>query len=321
MNILVTGGAGFIGSHLCGVLLSQGNKVICVDNFNDYYSPECKEKNIKSYINHPFFKLYKADILNLQVMKEIFSEELPHKVVHLAARAGVRPSIQEPLLYEEVNIKGTLNMLELVREFDIKNFVFASSSSVYGNNKKVPFSESDNVDNPISPYAATKKAGELLCYTYYHLYNLNISCLRFFTVYGPRGRPDMAHLKFARLINRGKEIEIYGTGDSERDYTYVTDIVAGILAVLERESGYEIFNLGNSNPTKLSYLIELLGKELGKEVKLRYVKKQAGDVERTFANLSKSKQVLGYNPQVNIEKGVKLFIEWFKLSVYYDRKN
>ncbi|MFH1406101.1 MAG: NAD-dependent epimerase/dehydratase family protein, partial [Nanoarchaeota archaeon] len=261
MKILVTGGAGFIGSHVCDALLARGDIVICVDNFNDYYDPKTKEENIKHNFSNSNFRLFRIDILNQERLKEIFQQERPDKVIHLAARAGVRPSIKDSHLYYDVNVKGTLNLLELAKEFKIKNFIFASSSSVYGNREKGPFSETDCVDFPISPYAATKKAGEELCYTYHHLYGLNVFCLRFFTVYGPRGRPDMAPLKFTKLVDKGQEIEVYGDGTSRRDYTYVSDIVKGVLAALDRGFGYEIFNLGGSNPMEVNYLISLIEKE------------------------------------------------------------
>lgn len=312
MIVLVTGGAGFIGSHLCDALLARGDEVICIDSFNDYYDSKIKENNIKHNVNNKNFKLFKIDILDSAGMESVFESEKPDKVVHLAARAGVRPSLNNPLFYEKVNIRGTLNLLELAKEFNVKNFIFGSSSSVYGNRKASPFSEGDNVDFPVSPYAATKKAGELLCYTYHHLYGINVSCLRFFTVYGPRGRPDMAPLKFTKLIDSGEEVEIYGDGTSQRDYTYVGDIVEGILSALDANSGYEIFNLGSSDPVELNYFISLIEKALGKEARRKYVEKQQGDVGVTFADISKAKKLLSYDPKIGVEEGVRKLVEWYK---------
>lgn len=311
MKILVTGGAGFIGSHVCDALLAKGHSVICIDNFNDYYSPKTKEDNIGQNLDNLNFKLYRKDITYIDEMREIFQKESFDKVVHIAARAGVRPSIKDPLLYEETNIKGTLNLLELCKDFGIKHFIFASSSSVYGKNKKVPFSESDNVDKPISPYAATKKAGELMCYTYHHLYGINITCLRFFTVYGPRGRPDMAPYKFTKLIDEGKPIERYGDGTSKRDYTYIKDIVSGVLAAVDKEFGYEIINLGNSQTVMLNDFISVIEKCLGKKAEIIEKPMPAGDVPVTYADISKAKKILGYNPTTSIDEGIKEFIDWY----------
>jgi len=311
MKILVTGGAGFIGSHVCDALLARGNKVICIDNFNNYYDPKIKEKNIEHNLSNDNFKLFKTDILDFNRMKEIFTLEQPDKIVHLAARAGVRPSIEDPFLYQEVNVRGTLNMLELAKNFKIKNFVFASSSSVYGNRENGPFSEKDNVDFPISPYAATKKAGEELCYTYHHLFNLKITCLRLFTVYGPRGRPDLAIRKFTSMILKDNEIPLYGNGKSMRDYTYVSDIAEGILKSLDNDLNFEIINLGNTRPISLNYMIKVLGDNL-KTIKTKNLPEQAGDVKLTFANIEKANDLLSWKPEVNFEDGIKRFIEWFK---------
>lgn len=311
MKILITGGAGFIGSHVCDALLARGDEVICADNFNDYYDPMIKERNVANVLGFNNFKLFKGDILNYALMKDIFEKELPQKIIHLAARGGVRPSINNPFLYEEVNIRGTLNLLELAREYGLENFVFASSSSVYGNRTDGCFKETDMVDRPISPYAATKKAGELFCYNYSHLYGLNCSCLRFFTVYGPRGRPDMAPFKFVDKIGKGEEIEIYGDGTSKRDYTYISDIVNGILAALDNNYKYEIFNLGGSSPVELNYFVSLMEINLNKKAKVKYAAKQQGDVEMTFADISKSRELLGYEPKISIEEGVKRLVEWY----------
>ena len=307
---LVTGGAGFIGSHVCEALLERGDSVICIDNFNAYYNPEVKKNNIGSVSDNKNFKLYSADILDLEKMTEIFSREKPEKVIHLAARAGVRPSLEQPGLYADVNIRGLINMLELSREFRIHNFIFGSSSSVYGGNSKVPFSETDPVNNPISPYAATKRAGELMCHTYHHLYGLNISCLRFFTVYGPRGRPDMAPYMFTKAISEGKEITMYGDGTTKRDYTFISDIVSGILGAADRNCPFEIFNLGNSKTVLLKDLVAAIEDAVGKKAKIRKMPIQPGDVEITFADISKSKKILGYNPKVSIEEGIEKLVQW-----------
>lgn len=315
MAILVTGGAGFIGSHTIRALLSRGESVICVDNFNDFYNPEIKEKNIRGFLNNKNFKLCRADICDFNKLKKVFLENEIDLIIHLAARAGVRPSIQNPILYSKVNIDGTLNLLELAREFKISNFIFASSSSVYGNNKKVPFSEKDNVDNPISPYAATKKAGELICYTYHKLYKISIVCLRFFTVYGPSGRPDMAPYKFTKLIFEGKEVPMYGDGSSCRDYTYINDIVSGIVSSIgyvKAHKCYEIFNLGNSQTVKLRQLIAVIEKLLDKKAKIKRLPSQPGDVEKTYADISKAKKFLGWSPKTKIEEGMEKFVEWYK---------
>ncbi|MEM3373885.1 MAG: GDP-mannose 4,6-dehydratase [Candidatus Woesearchaeota archaeon] len=311
-TILVTGGAGFIGSHVCDKLLEKKKKVICLDNFNDYYDPEIKRKNILHNLKNKNYVLIKADIRDYDKLKEVFKNYKPNKVVHLAARAGVRPSLENPFIYEETNVNGTLNLLELSKDYKVKNFVFASSSSVYGNNKKVPFSEDDKTDNAISPYAATKKAGEVLCYTYSYLYNLNSSCLRFFTVYGPRGRPDMAPYMFTKNILEGKPIKVYGDGSSKRDYTYVSDVVSGIIAALEKNFKYEIFNLGNSNTVSLNELIKTIEEITGKKAIIKREKMPKGDVPLTYADITKSKRLLGYEPKTNIKEGMQKFYEWYK---------
>jgi len=312
MNILVTGGAGFIGSHLCEKLISLGQKVICIDNFNDFYNPKIKKNNITSLVNNNNFKLYREDICNFSKINEIFSCIKIDIVIHLAARAGVRPSIDQPLLYERTNILGTINILECCKKHRIKKLIFASSSSVYGGNQKVPFSENDKVDTPISPYAATKKAGELLCYTYHHLYKLSIFCFRFFTVYGPRQRPEMAIHKFTRHILGGKAIEIFGDGTSSRDYTYIEDIINALINSLDKIYGFEIINLGNSKPIKLSDLVNLIEKAIGKKALFRYVDTQPGDVFTTFADIRKAKKMLKYYPKTSIKEGIDKFVKWYK---------
>lgn len=262
------------------------------------------------------FKLIEGDIRNADCVKGVFKNGFDF-IVHLAAKAGVRPSIEDPCGYADVNINGTLVMLESAKQFNIKKFIFASSSSVYGNNRKVPFSETDNVDNPISPYAATKKAGELICYTYHNLYKLDISCLRFFTVYGPRQRPDLAIHKFAKLIVGGKPVPMFGDGSMMRDFTYIDDIIDGVAAAIDKCSGYEIFNLGESRPVRLDDLIKEIEKALGKKAEIQRLPLQPGDVEKTFADVSKAKKILGYSPKTEISTGLNKFADWFKSKHIY----
>ncbi len=312
MNILVTGGAGFIGSGVCKKLISLGHKIICVDNFNDYYNPQIKENNISELVKDENFILFRNDILKNDLLEYIFLNNSIDIVIHLAARAGVRPSIDNARLYEEVNVRGTINLLECCKKFGVRRFVFASSSSVYGGNKKVPFSEDDNVDHPVSPYAATKKAGELVCYTYSHLFELNIFCYRFFTVYGPRQRPEMAIHKFTGLVLSGKPIDVYGDGLSSRDYTYIDDITDAITGNLDNIKGYEIFNLGNSRPVGLAELVGLIESATGKKAIINRMGFQPGDVQTTFADITKAKKMLNYNPSTPIESGISKFVEWYK---------
>ncbi|NIO20372.1 MAG: NAD-dependent epimerase/dehydratase family protein [Candidatus Aenigmarchaeota archaeon] len=309
-KILVTGGAGFIGSHLVERLVKD-HQVICIDNFDPYYDPKVKRKNIEHLRGDKNFKLMKIDVRDKKSLEKIFKGGVD-KVAHLAAKAGVRASIENPSAYMEVNVGGTLNLLELSRIYNVKNFIYASTSSVYGNNKKIPFSESDPVNNPISPYASTKRSAELMCYTYHHLYDMPVTCLRFFTVYGPRGRPDMAMYKFTSLIDQGKPIEMYGDGTSKRDYTYITDVVDGITNALKKRFDFEIFNLGNSKTVELRYMISLIEKNLGKRAKVERKPEQPGDVPATWADISKSKRLLGYKPKVSIEEGVKRLVDWYK---------
>jgi UDP-glucuronate 4-epimerase len=313
-SILVTGGAGFIGSHLVDRLLSEGDwRISVVDDFNDFYDPEIKRANVKPHENNPNYRLFEADIRDRRALRNIFGEHSFACIVHLAARAGVRPSLDQPLLYAETNINGTMNLLELARERGVKQFVFGSSSSVYGINAKVPFGEDDPIRQPISPYAATKAAGELLCHTYTHLYGIRSVCLRFFTVYGPRQRPDLAIHKFARLISEGKAIPVFGDGTTRRDYTFIDDIIAGVRAAIDyTESDYEVINLGESRTVELRELIALLEKELGAPAKIDRQPLQPGDVPQTFADITKARRLLGYNPQTQIEEGIKNFVTWFK---------
>ncbi len=310
-KILVTGGAGFIGSHLSEALVQQGNEVVCLDNFNDYYDPAIKHRNIAPLLKHKNFSVVEKDILDLPFLRELFEGSSFEVVVHLAARAGVRPSIKQPLLYQKVNVEGTNNLLELSKDFGVKKFIFASSSSVYGENKKTPFSEDDFVDHPISPYASTKKAGELVCYTYYHLYKLPVTCLRFFTVYGPRQRPDMAIHKFTKSIYNGDKITMYGDGSSRRDYTYITDVIDGILRSIERCQDYHIYNLGESETIALHELIDVIAACLGKRPDIEVLPRQPGDVPITFADITRAREEIGYQPKVGIEQGVENFVKWF----------
>lgn len=311
MNILVTGGAGFIGSHLVESLLAEGHRVICLDNFDDFYDPQQKRRNLQGAMKNPNFQLIAADLREEERLKRIFEHEKIDQVVHLAARAGVRPSIKDPLLYADVNIRGTLNLLEACRQHKVKKVVFASSSSVYGNNPKTPFAEDDRVDNPISPYAATKKAGELICYTYHHLYGFDIACLRYFTVYGPRQRPEMAIHYFTRLIKEGKKVPIFGDGHSRRDYTYIDDAIQGTMAALKKEHGYEIYNIGESQTVSLLELVQALEKLLGKKALLSFFPPQPGDVAITFADISKAQKMLNYSPRTKMENGLQQFVRWF----------
>lgn len=313
-NLLITGGAGFIGSHLVDRLLNENvEQITVVDDFNNFYEPQIKRENISQHLKDPRYKLAEADIRDRAALDQLFKQNDIDCIVHLAARAGVRPSLSEPQLYTETNINGTVNLLELARQHGIKQFVFGSSSSVYGINAKVPFSENDPIRQPISPYAATKAAGELLCHTYSHLYGLRCICLRFFTVYGPRQRPDLAIHKFAKLISQNKPIPVFGDGTTRRDYTYVDDIIDGVVAAIHYDkSDYEVFNLGESRTVELRELISLLEKELDTHAAIDRQPPQPGDVPQTFADITKARKLLGYNPQTQIETGLHRFVEWFR---------
>jgi UDP-glucuronate 4-epimerase len=313
-NILVTGGAGFIGSHLVDILIAEGNwNVVVVDDFNDFYEPAIKHENIQQHHDSTRFQLYNADIRDRSSLDDVFKDHRFECVVHLAARAGVRPSLDQPELYTQTNINGTVNLLELARRHNVKQFVFGSSSSVYGANAKVPFSEDDPIRHPISPYAATKGAGELLCHTYTHLYGFRTICLRFFTVYGARQRPDLAIHKFARLISAKKPIPVFGDGTTRRDYTYIEDIISGVRAAIDYDgSQFEVVNLGESRTVELRELISLLEKELGIPAQIDRLPLQPGDVPQTYADISKARALLGYNPQTQIEDGIARFVQWFR---------
>lgn len=312
-TFLVTGGAGFIGSSLVDRLLKDNHKVITIDNFNDYYSPERKYLNIQEQLTYKTFKLYKADIEDLQVLEKVFEENKIDCVIHLAARAGVRPSIQNPIEYAKTNILGTINILECMKKYEVKKLIMASSSSVYGNCKNKKFSEDINVHQPISPYAATKLACEEISYTYHKLYGLKIYPLRFFTVYGPRQRPDLAINKFITLINKNLPIDMYGDGSSMRDYTYIDDIISGIIAVIKyNKTDFEIFNLGGGNPITLKCMISTIENALDKKADIRSLPMQPGDVDKTIADISKAKELLNYNPQTPFYLGIKKYIEWEK---------
>jgi UDP-glucuronate 4-epimerase len=315
-NILVTGGAGFIGSHLVESLLAEGAwRVTVIDDFNDFYDPALKRANVAPHLTRADFRLVEADIRDRAALEKVFAAQAApfDCIVHLAARAGVRPSLTEPFLYAETNITGTLNLLELARAGRVPQFVFGSSSSVYGINAKVPFSEDDPIRQTISPYAATKAAGEMLCHTYAHLHEMRCVALRFFTVYGARQRPDLAIHKFAKLISGGKPIPVFGDGTTRRDYTYIEDIIAGVRAAIDyMASDYEAINLGESRTVELGELIALLERELGRRALVERQPMQPGDVPQTFADISKARRLLGYNPQTQIEEGIRRFVSWFK---------
>jgi UDP-glucuronate 4-epimerase len=314
-RVLVTGGAGFIGSHLCQRLLGEGNEVVCLDNFDPFYDPVIKRKNveeIQATEADGAFHLVEGDIRDAGLLENLFRRSAFDLVIHLAARAGVRPSLEQPLLYEEVNVTGTLNLLEACREFGVLDFIFGSSSSVYGKNSKIPFSEEDRLEAMISPYAVTKRIGELFCSVYHHLYGMNIFCLRFFTVYGPRQRPEMAIHKFARLIHEGGRVPVYGDGTSQRDYTYIDDIIDGVMGAVWNLKGYSIFNLGESQTIPLRELVSHLEGVLGKKAEIEELPEQPGDVPITYADITQARRLLGYDPQVGIEEGVGRFVNWFR---------
>ena len=311
MNLLVTGAAGFIGSHVCEHLIKKGDHVIGIDNFDDFYTRKIKEFNLTDLSQSKNFQFYEADIRDSNALHAIFASNKINAVIHLAAKAGVRPSIDSITEYYDVNINGTVALLESMRINKIKKMLFASSSSVYGNNAKVPFSEIDSVDNPISPYASTKKSGELLCHVYCHLYDFDITCLRFFTVYGPRQRPDLAIHKFTRFIDEGRPIPFYGDGSTSRDYTYIDDIVNGINCALEHLNKYQIYNLGESQVINLKLLVETIENTLGKKATIKQYPPQQGDVNKTHADISKAKSEIGYAPKIDFKTGIEKFAKWY----------
>ena len=309
VRIFITGAAGFIGSNLVDSLLKDQYKVMGIDNFDPFYDRKIKEHNLQDALMNPEFHFAEGDVRDADFINKCFSEFNPDIVVHLAAKAGVQPSLVDPKSYFDVNVLGTLNILDMMRKNNIKKIIFASSSSVYGNSLKVPFSEHDNVDFPISPYAASKKAGEQLCFTYHHLYNFNIFCLRFFTVYGLRQRPDLAICKFSKAILNDETISLYGDGTSSRDYTHISDIIQGITSSLKKVDGYDIFNLGESTAISLITLVSILEKHSFKKAKIRFLPMQDGDVFQTYADISKARDKLGYNPSVDIDSGIKRYLE------------
>jgi UDP-glucuronate 4-epimerase len=312
MNFLVTGGAGFIGSHVCERLLDQGHAVWSFDELNSFYSPEIKRQNLREIAaRSASFNSVEGDLTRTEDLDRVFETRFD-QIIHLAARAGVRPSLEEPALYQRVNVEGTVNLLEAARRHGVKKVTIASSSSVYGVNAKVPFTELDPIFSAISPYAASKLACEALGHVYHHVYGMDIVMLRFFTVYGPRQRPDLAIHKFARLISRGRPIPVFGDGSAARDYTFVSDTVDGVMACTQKEFGYAIFNLGESQTVTLKYLIELLEQALGKRAIIDRQPLQPGDVPITFADISQARAQLGYSPKVKIEQGIPLFMEWFR---------
>jgi len=313
MNFLVTGGAGFIGSHVCERLLCDGHSVWAFDDLNDFYDPQFKRANLRDIqaLAQPF-EFFHGDLTDRAALDELFSSVKFDQVIHLAARAGVRPSIAQPALYQRVNVEGTVNVLEAARTTGVKKITIASSSSVYGVNAKVPFSESDPIFSAVSPYAASKLACEALGHTWHHLYKMDVAMLRFFTVYGPRQRPDLAIHKFTNLIDAGRPIPVFGDGSTARDHTHISDILEGIVACTQREFGFEIFNLGESQTVKLSELISLIENALGKKEVIDRQPLQPGDVPITFADISKARAQLGYEPKVKVEKGIPLFVDWFR---------
>jgi UDP-glucuronate 4-epimerase len=318
-RILLTGGAGFIGSHVAEALIRRGIKLSVVDNLDDFYALSRKRLNLREIGDAGAYEFFEVDLRDMDALRKVAEQVQPEIVIHLAARAGVRPSIEQPALYESVNVAGTVNLLEIAREFKVQRLIFGSSSSVYGITNTIPFCEDDLKTRPISPYAATKLAAESMCYTYAHLYGLTTVCLRFFTVYGPRQRPDLAIHKFTALIEAGKPIPVYGDGSMGRDYTYVDDIVAGVMASLEyvpeTKPPFEVFNLGNSHPVRLAELIVQLEAATGKKALQHRLPDQPGDVPITWANIDKAKRLLGYSPKTSMEQGLRNFVAWYRSSL------
>ncbi len=313
-KILVTGGAGFIGAHVAKKLLELGHEIVIADNLNDYYNPQLKKDRLKMMLNDEGLKyeFVEADISRREQLEEIFKKHKFDSICHLAAQAGVRWSLTNPWIYAETNVLGALNILELARQYHVEKIVFASSSSVYGVNEKMPYHEDDRVDQQVSLYAATKKSAELLAHSYHQLYGLKICALRFFTVYGPWGRPDMAYFKWADLITSGKPIDVYNHGMMKRDFTYIDDIVDGVVAALESDFAFEIINLGNDRPEELPKLIELLENNLGMKAEKNYLPMQLGDVVNGWADISKARKLLNYRPKTSLEQGIEAFVKWYK---------
>jgi UDP-glucuronate 4-epimerase len=311
-RILVTGAAGFIGSHLCEALLARGDEVVGLDNFNDFYDPAIKRHHAATLEQSAGFQMAEGDIRDAEFLGRTFSDVAPTSVIHLAAMAGVRPSLLDPAHYHDVNCTGTARLLEATRKAEIQRFIFGSSSSVYGGNERVPFHEDDDVSGPVSPYAATKRSNELTCYTFHHLYGMDIACLRFFTVYGPRQRPEMAIHKFVDLIESGKPLPCFGDGGSERDYTYIDDILDGVIKAHDKTQGYRIYNLGESQTISLRDLVAAIGRATGKTPNVDWQPEQPGDVPRTFADVSRAKAELGYSPRVGVDEGLRRFVDWYR---------
>lgn len=312
MTILVTGGAGFIGSSLVDRLLRDGHFVVCVDNFDDFYNPRIKRLNSENHYGHSKYELFEVDVRDFFLLRQVFEKRKIQMIVHLAARAGVRPSLENPQLYYDVNVMGTINLLELAKEFKVPHFILTSSSSVYGKNKKVPFAEDDPVENPVSPYAASKLSCEIACRTYHHLYGMAITILRLFTVYGPRQRLDLAIAKYIRQIGDGDEITLFGDGSSSRDYTFIDDIVDGIVATINKQFSFEIINLGNSQPVPLLDLVSVVERAVGKQARVKHLQDQLGDMPRTFADITKARELLGFCPKTTIEEGIQRQVHWYK---------
>ena len=312
MTILVTGSAGFIGSHVTQALLARGERVIGLDNLNDYYAPSRKQANLAEIGESPGWRFVEGDIRDAETLRALFAAERPDKIIHLAAMPGIPYSMKHPLLYEDVNTRGTLNLLEMAREFDVKKFVLASTSSIYGETDKIPFVETDPTDKPLAPYPATKKACEVLVYTYHHLYGLQCAVLRFFNVYGPRGRPDMTPCKFAEAIAAGREFTLYDEGRPRRDWTFISDIVSGILAAADADMGYEIFNLGRGQPVLMRDFVTILEKLVGKPARWKNAPLPPTDLPVTFADTTKAQRMLGYSPRVSIEEGLTQFWNWYQ---------
>jgi len=312
MNILITGAAGFIGSHLAEKLLAEGHRIVGLDSFDNFYSPQIKKNNLAIANQNPHYTFIQGDVLDAKTLEKIFRKNHFDWVIHLAAKVGVRSSLDKPLEYANTNINGTLNVLEQARKTEVKNFILASSSSVYGATSQIPFTENDICQEQLSPYGVSKKIAELYCYVFHKVYQINIACLRFFTVYGPRQRPDMAIRQFTKLIETHQTLSLYGSGQSQRDYTYIDDIVKGIMNTIKYHQGFEIYNLGNSQTISLSALVSLLEKSLGKKAKIKKLPMQAGDLPRTWADISKAQKLLHYQPKTDIKEGIKKFIQWYR---------